>query len=132
MTLQPLWSAPLTIQIHAFAAMSAFVIGGLQLLLPKGTPLHRSIGWVWVVTLCLVAVSSFGISTIRQFGPFSWIHLLSIFVLVMLPWGVLAARSGKISLHRSIMRGTFIGALVVAGFFTLAPGRIRHAVIFGH
>jgi uncharacterized membrane protein len=26
----------------------------------------------------------------------------------------------------------FTGALVVAGLFTLLPGRIMHAVVFGH
>jgi len=26
----------------------------------------------------------------------------------------------------------FVGALVVAGLFTLMPGRIMHAVVFGH
>ena len=26
----------------------------------------------------------------------------------------------------------FAGALVVAGLFTLMPGRIMHAVVFGH
>jgi uncharacterized membrane protein len=26
----------------------------------------------------------------------------------------------------------FTGALVVAGLFTLIPGRVMHAVIFGH
>jgi uncharacterized membrane protein len=29
------------------------------------------------------------------------------------------------------MIGIFSGALVVAGLFTLLPGRIMHAVIFG-
>jgi uncharacterized membrane protein len=27
--------------------------------------------------------------------------------------------------------GIFLGALVVAGLFTLVPGRIMHAVLFG-
>jgi uncharacterized membrane protein len=29
------------------------------------------------------------------------------------------------------MIGMFFGALVIAGLFTLVPGRIRHVVIFG-
>ena len=33
--------------------------------------------------------------------------------------------------HR-IMTMTFFGALIVAGLFTLLPGRIMHAVVFGH
>jgi uncharacterized membrane protein len=30
------------------------------------------------------------------------------------------------------MIGLFSGALVIAGLFTLLPGRIMHAVVFGH
>jgi uncharacterized membrane protein len=30
------------------------------------------------------------------------------------------------------MIGIFAGALVVAGLFTLVPGRIMHAVVFGN
>jgi uncharacterized membrane protein len=30
------------------------------------------------------------------------------------------------------MIGIFTGALVIAGLFTFVPGRIMHAVLFGH
>jgi uncharacterized membrane protein len=30
------------------------------------------------------------------------------------------------------MTGIFFGALVIAGSFTLVPGRIMHAVVFDH
>jgi uncharacterized membrane protein len=30
------------------------------------------------------------------------------------------------------MISTFAGALVIAGLFTFVPGRIMHAVVFGH
>ncbi|WP_164935607.1 hypothetical protein [Bradyrhizobium guangzhouense] len=33
--------------------------------------------------------------------------------------------------HRRIMVPMFVGALVVAGLFTLPPGRIMHDVVFG-
>jgi len=33
--------------------------------------------------------------------------------------------------HRRVMIGIFSGALVIAGLFTLLPGRIMHAVVFG-
>jgi hypothetical protein len=34
--------------------------------------------------------------------------------------------------HRRIMILIFAGALVIAGLFTLLPGRIMHSVVFGH
>ena len=66
---------------------SAFV----QFAAPKGTLPHRTIGWIWVVLMAAVAISSFWIHQIRLVGPWSPIHLLSIFTLVMLPLGVVAA-----------------------------------------
>jgi uncharacterized membrane protein len=36
MSLAPLLSAPLVIQVHAFAAMAAFVLGVVQLAAPRG------------------------------------------------------------------------------------------------
>ena len=89
------------------------------------------IGWLWVGLMALVAVSSFGISTICQFGRFSVIHLLSVSVLPMLPLGILRARRHRVRAHARTMTALFFGALVIAGGFTLLLGRIMHAVVFG-
>ncbi len=131
MTLAPLLHADPVIQIHAFAALTAFVLGVVQLAAPKGTTRHRAMGWLWVLLLAAIAISSFWIHTIRMVGPFSPIHLLSIFTLVMLPIAVLAARRHRVAQHRRTMIAIFLGALVVAGLFTLVPGRIMHDVVFG-
>ena len=84
MTLAPLLDASPVIQVHAFAAMVAFGLGIVQFVAPKGTLPHRTVGWVWVALLATIAISSFWIHEIRMWGPFSPIHLLSIFVLIML------------------------------------------------
>jgi uncharacterized membrane protein len=89
---------------------------------------HR---WIWVLLLATIAISSFWIHSIRMFGPFSLIHLLSIFTLVMLPLAVLAARRHNVASHRRKMIGIFFGGLVIAGLFTFVPGRIMHTVLFG-
>ncbi|GLR88051.1 DUF2306 domain-containing protein [Bradyrhizobium iriomotense] len=131
MTLAPLLNAAPAIPLHAFAAMAAFVLGVVQLAAPKGTLPHRTIGWIWVALMAIVAASSFWIHQIRLVGPFGPIHLLSIFTLVMLPLAVWRAHTHRVADHRRIMILMFIGALVVAGLFTLLPGRIMHHVIFG-
>ena len=41
------------------------------------------------------------------------------------------ARDGLKPVHRRIMILLFSGALVIAGLFTLLPGRIMHMVVFG-
>jgi uncharacterized membrane protein len=131
MSLAPLLAASPVIQVHAFAAMGAFALGLVQLAAPKGTIPHRTVGWIWVVLMLTVAVSSFWIHDIRTFGPFSFIHLLSILTLVMLPLAVLAARRHRVGAHRKTMISLFLGALVIAGLFTFMPGRIMYQVAFG-
>ena len=131
MSLAPLLDAAPAIPVHAFAAMIAFVLGVVQLAAPKGTLPHRTLGWIWVGLMLSVAVSSFWIHQIRLAGPWSPIHLLSIFTLVTVPLGVWRAHRHQVADHRRIMTLIFSGALVVAGLFTLLPGRIMHAVLFG-
>jgi uncharacterized membrane protein len=131
MSLSPLLDAAPAIPLHAFAAMGAFVLGVVQFAAPKGTLPHRTIGWIWVGLMAVVAVSSFWVHQIRLVGPWSPIHLLSIFTLTMLPLAVWKARHHDVRAHRRIMIFTFTGALVIAGLFTLLPGRIMHAVAFG-
>ena len=131
MSLAPLLNAAPAISLHALAAMAAFVLGLVQFAAPKGTLPHRTIGWIWVLLMAAVAISSFWIHTIRLVGPFSPIHLLSTFTLIMLPLAVWRAHTHRVVDHRRIMIMTFSGALVIAGAFTLVPGRIMHAVVFG-
>ena len=132
MSLAPLWQATPAIQLHALAAMAAFAIGIVQLSAPKGTPRHRAVGWLWVALMFVVAASAFVIHAIRLWGPWSPIHLLAIFTLVMLPIAVLHAHRHHVEQHRTAMISLFLGALVIAGIFTFYPGRIMHAVVFGH
>ena len=131
MDLAPLTNAPLPIQLHAYAALGAFVLGAVQLAGVKGTTRHRALGYTWAALMLVVAISSFWVHQIRLWGPWSPIHLLSIFTLVMLPLGLWAAHSHAVSRHRSTMIGLYVGALVIAGLFTFVPGRIMHKVVFG-
>lgn len=131
MSLEPLLTAAPAVQVHAFAAFAAFGLGAAQLAAPKGTVTHRVMGWLWVGLMGLIAGSSLLIHEIRLVGPWSPIHLLSLQVLATLPFAVLAGRRGDVERHRRYMRNMFLGALVVAGLFTLLPGRIMHQVLFG-
>jgi uncharacterized membrane protein len=131
MTLAPLLNASPTIQVHAYAAMAALLVGAVQLSAPKGTLPHRAIGAVWVLLMLAVCISSFFIHTIRLWGPWSPIHLLSIFTLGSLPLAVLYAHRHNVPRHRQAMVSIYTGGLVIAGLFTFVPGRIMHAVLFG-
>jgi uncharacterized membrane protein len=131
MTLEPLLQASPAIQIHAFAAMTAFALGVVQLSAPKGTLPHRTLGWIWIALMLVVSISAFFIHQLRMWGEWSPIYLLAIYTLIMLPVAVLAARRHQVPRHRRAMIGLFVGALVIAGLFTLWPGRIMYAVVFG-
>ena len=131
MSLEPLITAPLPIQLHAFAAFAALVLGGVQLLRPKGSGTHRTMGYVWVALMMLIAVSGLFIHEIRLIGPFSPVHLLSLVILVTVPLAVYRARTGNIAGHRRAMLNIYWIALIGAGIFTMLPGRIMGEVLFG-
>ncbi len=131
MTLAPLLNASPIIQAHAALAFAAIALGAAQFALPKGVTLHRALGWSFALAMIGVAGVSLFIHTIRMWGPWSPIHLLSLFTLAMTPLAVWAARRGRIENHRSAMTWLYALALVVTGLFTLWPGRIMHAVVFG-
>ncbi len=131
MTLEPLLNASPAIQIHTAAALSAFAIGLVQFASPKGTLPHRTVGWAWVALMATVCVTAFFIHELRVWGEWSPIHLLAVFTLVMLPVAVWHAHRHQVASHKRAMTSLFLGALVIAGIFTLWPGRIMHRVVFG-
>ena len=92
LTLAPLLEASPIIRFHASFAFAAIGLGAVQLLSPKGTLPHRTIGWAWALLMILVAGTSLFIHTIRMWGPWSPIHLLSLFTLGVVPLAVLQAR----------------------------------------
>jgi uncharacterized membrane protein len=107
------------ILIHLATATASVVVGGAMFLMKKGTAQHRMSGRLWVVLMAVTALVSFAI---QSRGHFSWIHLLSIVVLVMLVRAILAVRNRNIRLHQRLVTGTYIG-LLIAGMFALAPWR---------
>lgn len=131
MTLTPLANASLIIQIHTALAFGAVALTIAIFSLKKGSRYHRVMGWTWVIMMASLAISSFWISTIKLVGPFSPIHLLSIFVLFSLIRAVRAARSHRVAEHKRAMQGLAFGALLIAGAFTFLPGRLMNAVLLG-
>jgi uncharacterized membrane protein len=132
MSLAPLLNAPLAIQLHAVAALGAFALGLVQFAAPKGTLPHRTVGFIWLALMLTVALSSFWIHEIRLWGPWSPIHLISIYVLIMIPVAIYFARRHNVRGHSRAVIGMFLGGLVIAGLFTFVPGRIMHAVALGN
>jgi len=131
LTLAPLLNAPAVIQFHAAFAFAAIGVGAAQFAATKGTVSHRTAGWAWATLMMLVAGTSLFIHTIRMWGPWSPIHLLSLFTLAVVPIAVWRARRHDVRSHSRAMVWIYALALVVTGVFTLAPGRIMNKVVFG-
>ena len=117
-------SAELTIPgaIHLAAVVPAVVIGVTQLASRKGTPRHRRLGWIWVASMIVVALSSFWIMQLRKDGGFSVIHLLSAWVLICLACAIWFIRRGNVRAHKQFMVGVMLG-VAGAGIGALMPGR---------
>jgi len=78
---EPLTHAGWVIQSHVVGAVTSFVLGLVILFLPKGSTLHRRLGWGWVTTMSVTTVASF---FIRENGQFTWIHSFTALTAVML------------------------------------------------
>jgi len=138
MSLEPLLAAPVVIQVHAFGAMAAFVLGIVQFIAPKGTLLHRTLGLIWMVVMATIIVSSIfirpalypGLPLHRWFGP---IHLFTLLTTVGLVRGGLFLLQGGPDLkkHKFPFFGIYIGGLIIAGGFAFLPGRIMYKVVMG-
>lgn len=127
--LSPLLSASLAVQVHVAAALTTFGIGIVLLTARKGFRLHRTLGWTWVVSMALTALSSFFITMISK-THYSPIHALSAWTLIGLPMGIAAIRRRKVAEHRKQMTGIFVSGMLIAGLFSLLPGRLMWHVFF--
>jgi uncharacterized membrane protein len=114
------------IALHLSAALAALGLGIAVLFLRKGTAVHKALGRSWGALMLVVAISSFWIT---RNGAFSWIHLLSVWVLLSLACAVFFIRRGNVRAHQGFMVGTYLG-LVGAGLGALAPGRALHFFFF--
>jgi uncharacterized membrane protein len=125
--LAPLLAAPPVTQFHVAAAVLALASGVAVLVLAKGTPKHLAFGCLFAVAMVATAFSSLWITGLWP-GRYSPIHILSIVTLTTIPIAVLARWRGNIRAHATGMILNFVG-LVIAGVFTLAPGRVLHDVV---
>ena len=126
-----LFSETHPIPLHAIMAMIAIILGGIQLSMKKGGPIHKLLGRIWVGLMLIVAITSFFIHEIKLWGAYSPIHLLSLLTIFTLGLAIYYVRIGNIKRHKQTMIALYFFALIVAGFFTLMPGRIMHQILIG-
>ena len=124
------------IYIHAVLALLAVPLGLYILITKKGTNQHRILGRTWAIILVIVSLTAVFIQAINP-GQYSLIHLLipwTLGSLIYSVWNIKQFKKTKIEkykyAHMYSMIGVYVGALLLAGAFTLMPGRFFHALIF--
>jgi uncharacterized membrane protein len=119
--------------LHLATVVPAFAIGAFQLLRRKGTPSHKLLGKIYM--LLMLATGFITLSMPAQVGPrflghFGFIHIFSFLALFNVPAAYMAARRGKIRLHRFNMISLYVGGILIAGAFAFSPGRMLHEWLF--
>ena len=114
-------TVPWPVLLHLTVALCALALGTLMLVWQKGTLSHKFWGRIWAGLMLAVAISSLWIPS---FLHFTWIHLFTLLTFVSLPLAIYKIRQSNVKGHAASMKGLFIGGLVIAGIFTLVPGRI--------
>ena len=118
------------VQAHIIAALVVTTIGLVVISLPKGSALHKVLGWTWVIAVAATAGTSFFVTGLNG-EPLSIIHALSGWTMVALPLGIYAIKRGDIGGHRRTMTGLFFGGVLVAGAPTFIPGHFMYQLFFG-
>jgi len=120
--------------LHLATVAPAAMLGTYLMFWAKGTAAHRLLGKIYMTLMLITALASLFIPAAvgpQFFEHFGWIHLLSVLVLVSVPRAYYAAKSHNVTSHKFAMVGVYAGGILVAGLFTLAPGRYIHQLIFG-
>ncbi len=121
--------AKLPIIIHVATVLPAIPLGGYLLLAPKGTPMHKMLGKLWLILMLVTATSAI---FIQSTGGFSFIHLF-VPMTFHAAWKVVAtARKGDIAGHKKHLVFTYLTALMIPGIFAFVlPGRLMNVMLLG-
>lgn len=119
---------------HLATVVPCIFLGAYLLLAKKGGLLHRKLGIVYMSLMLVTAIIAMFIQAqvgAKLFNHFGYIHLFCILVFWTVPTAFLAIKKGKVKTHQRKMILLYAGAIILAGGFTLVPGRYLHSVFFG-
>ena len=120
--------------LHLATVLPAFLIGSFMLLRRKGTPAHKMLGRIYLVLM--ITTATIALFMPARVGPtilghFGFIHLLCVLTIYAVPQAYFAVRRGDLKTHRGAMIKLYVGAILIAGAFALAPGRLLNGWLFG-
>ena len=117
------------IAVHMTAALGALAIGPVALWARRGRTqhprLHRAFGYAWVTLMVVTALSALFIrdTVLPNMAGYTPIHLLIPVTLAGLFGAFWKLAHGNVRGHKAVMQNLYFGACIVAGGFTLLPGR---------
>ncbi|MDA1148830.1 MAG: DUF2306 domain-containing protein [Bacteroidetes bacterium] len=100
----------------------------------KGGPIHKRLGKVYAFLMVFSSLVSLWLPAHvgpQWLGHFGWIHSLSLVTIASVPYSLWQLRRGNIRSHKFSMLFLYWTGLLIAGAFTLVPGRYLHEVVFG-
>lgn len=118
---------------HLATVLPAFAIGTYMMVARKGSKKHRWLGKLYMLLMMATAIIALFINAEvgpKLLGHFGFIHLFSIMVLYSVPTAYFAAIRHDRRAHASNMISLYIGGLLIAGGFTLMPGRLIYTWLF--
>ncbi|MCL7764995.1 DUF2306 domain-containing protein [Polaribacter sp. Z014] len=119
---------------HLITVIPCIFMGAYLLALRKGTPFHKLLGKIYMSLMMITAIITLfmpayvGPQLLNHFG---YIHLFSFLTIYSVPTAIFAVKKGQIKKHKLKMIFLYFGAIVIAGGFTLTPGRFLHTFFFG-
>lgn len=120
--------------LHLVTVVPCIFLGAYLLFFRKGNVLHKVLGKIYMLMMLITAIVSLFLPALvgPQFlNHFGWIHLFSLLTLYSIPTAFTAIRRGNVRKHKIKMVMLYVGAIMIAGGFTLVPGRYLHGVFFG-
>ena len=119
---------------HLLTVVPCIFLGAYLLTARKGGLTHRRIGMVYMALMSFTALIALFIPAgvgPRFLNHFGYLHLLSLIVIWTVQTALLAVKKGNIKSHQRKMIILYVSAILIAGGFTLFPGRFLHEVFFG-
>jgi uncharacterized membrane protein len=119
--------------LHLYTVLPCFIIGTVLLIQKKGTKTHKFLGRIYMVLMLFTAMvtllmpAKVGPQVLNHFG---YLHLFSFLTLYTVPSAYAAIKRNDIKTHKRKMIILYFGALLIAGGFTLFPGRYLNNLLF--
>lgn len=111
--------------IHTIFSLVALIAGTAVVAIRKGTRWHRTLGHVYLTCMIALNISALFIYRLSgQFGPFHWLAVYSLVIIIvgMVPVFTRRPKGRWLTWHAAAISGSYVG--LVAAFFAEIISRL--------